>query len=64
MPGSLTAFELLLEIDQRCRQLAAGLVPAQAQLDTWSGIGFRIGEHCFVAPMASPWRARKSQTSC
>ena len=51
MPGSLTAFELLLEIDQRCRSLAAGLVPAQAQADTWSGIGFRIGEHCFVAPM-------------
>ena len=51
MPGALTAFELLLEIDQRCRSLAAGLVPAQAQLDTWSGIGFRIGEQCFVAPM-------------
>ena len=51
MPGALTAFELLLEIDQRCRSLAAGLAPAQAQLDTWSGIGFRIGEHCFVAPM-------------
>ncbi|MES2870822.1 MAG: chemotaxis protein CheW [Pseudomonadota bacterium] len=51
MPGSLTAFELLLEIDQRCRSLAAGLVPAQAQVDTWSGIGFRIGEHHLVAPM-------------
>ena len=51
MPGSLTAFELLLEVDQRCRALAADLVPAQAQVDTWSGIGFRIGEHRFVAPM-------------
>ncbi|NNG61811.1 chemotaxis protein CheW, partial [Pseudomonas fragi] len=51
MPDSLTAFELLLEIDQRCRSLAAGLAPAQVQADNWSGIGFRIGEHCFVAPM-------------
>ena len=51
MPDSLTAFELLLEIDQRCRTLAAGLVSQQTQLSTWSGIGFRIGEHCFVAPM-------------
>jgi len=51
MPGALTAFELLLEIDQRCRSLAAGLAPAQAQLDTWSGIGFRLGEHWYVTPM-------------
>ena len=51
MPDSLTAFELLLEIDQRCRSLAAGLAPAQVQADNWSGIGFRIGEHCFVAIM-------------
>lgn len=52
MPGSLTAYELLLEIDQRCRSLAAGLVPAQAQDNSWSGIGFRIGEHTCVAPIA------------
>ncbi|WP_300724718.1 chemotaxis protein CheW [Pseudomonas sp.] len=50
MPDSLTAFELLLEIDQRCRSLAA-LVTQPAPVDIWSGIGFRIGEHCFVAPM-------------
>ena len=31
MPDSLTAFELLFEIDQRCRALAAGLAPVQAQ---------------------------------
>ena len=51
MPDSLTAFELLFEIDQRCRALAAGLAPVQAQAGSWSGIGFRMGEHCFVAPM-------------
>ncbi|NMY75961.1 chemotaxis protein CheW [Pseudomonas sp. WS 5071] len=51
MPDSLTAFELLLDIDQRCRSLAAGPVAESVAADTWSGIGFRIGEHCFVAPM-------------
>lgn len=50
MPDSLTAFELLLEIDQRCRSLAAQIAQP-VPVDTWSGIGFRIGEHCFVAPM-------------
>ena len=51
MPDSLTAFELLLDIDQRCRSLAAGPVAEPAAAHTWSGIGFRIGEQCFVAPM-------------
>ena len=53
MPDSLTAFELLLEIDQRCRSLAAGVVPVQTQAEAqaWSGIGFRMGEHRFVAPL-------------
>lgn len=51
MPDSLTAFELLLDIDQRCRLLAAGPVAEPAAAHTWSGIGFRIGEQCFVAPM-------------
>ena len=51
MPDSLTAFELLFEIDQRCRALAAGLAPVQVQAGSWSGIGFRMGEHRFVAPM-------------
>ena len=51
MPDSQTAFELLLEIDQRCRSLAAGLVADPVKAQAWSGIGFRIGEQCFVAPM-------------
>ena len=44
-------FQLLLEIDQRCRLLAAGLPSQQQSVQTWSGIGFRMGERLFVAPM-------------
>lgn len=52
MPDSQTAFELLLEIDQRCRSLAAGLVADPVKAQAWSGIGFRIGEYTCVAPIA------------
>ena len=51
MSHTHTPFELLLEIDQRCRRLAAGLPSQQAAVQTWSGIGFRMGERLFVAPM-------------
>lgn len=51
MPGSRTAFELLFDIDQRCRSLAAGLPSQETRGQDWSGIGFRLGEHLFVAPM-------------
>ncbi|MDZ5433064.1 chemotaxis protein CheW [Pseudomonas fluorescens] len=51
MTESLTAFELLLQIDQRCRLLAADLPSQPARQDSWSGIGFRLGEHWYVAPM-------------
>ncbi|WP_017938568.1 chemotaxis protein CheW [Zestomonas thermotolerans] len=44
-------FQLLVEIEQRCRQLAAGLPSQQEVVQTWSGIGFRMGERLFVAPM-------------
>lgn len=46
-----TPFHILLEIDQRCRILAAGLPSQKATVQTWSGIGFRMGERLFVAPM-------------
>jgi len=46
-----TAVELLLEIDRRCRLLAADLPLQETRLQTWSGIGFRMAEHWFVAPM-------------
>ena len=51
MSESLTAFELLLQIDQRCRLLAADLPSQPMRQDRWSGIGFRLGEQWYVAPM-------------
>ncbi|MGF0240471.1 chemotaxis protein CheW [Rhodococcus sp. IEGM1300] len=51
MSESLTAFELLLQIDQRCRLLAADLPSQPTRQDSWSGIGFRLGEEWYVAPM-------------
>ena len=51
MTESMTAFELLLQIDQRCRVLAADLPSQPTRQDNWSGIGFRLGEHWYVAPM-------------
>jgi len=51
MTESLTAFELLLQIDQRCRLLAADLPSQPTRQDSWSGIGFRMGEAWYVAPM-------------
>ncbi|MFV3304797.1 chemotaxis protein CheW [Pseudomonas sp. NY15181] len=44
-------FEVLVQIDQRCRLLAAGL-PAQREVaQSWNGIGFRMAGRLFVAPM-------------
>ncbi|WP_085636998.1 MULTISPECIES: chemotaxis protein CheW [unclassified Pseudomonas] len=51
MSGSLTAFELLWQMDLRCRSLAAQLTSPPASRDLWSGIGFRLGEHWYVTPM-------------
>jgi twitching motility protein PilI len=51
MAESQTAFQLLLDIDQRCRSLAAGLPSQETRQQDWSGIGFRMGGRCFVAPM-------------
>ncbi|EPL14733.1 chemotaxis protein CheW [Pseudomonas sp. CF161] len=51
MAESQTAFELLLDIDRRCRLLAADLPSQETRQHSWSGIGFRIGEQWYVAPM-------------
>ncbi|MDH0747295.1 chemotaxis protein CheW [Pseudomonas sp. GD03842] len=51
MARSQTAFQLLLDIDQRCRSLAAGLPLQETRQQGWSGIGFRMGERYYVAPM-------------
>lgn len=46
-----TAFDLLLDIDQRCRARAAVLPSQEAPLHRWSGIGFRLAGQWHVAPM-------------
>lgn len=51
MSDPITPFQRLLEIDNRCRALAAGLPAQQEAVQTWGGIGFRMGERLFVAPM-------------
>ena len=51
MSDPQTPFQLLAGIDRRCRALAAGLPSQQEMQQTWSGIGFRMGERRFVAPM-------------
>ena len=51
MTESQTAFELLLDIDRRCRLLAADLPSQETRSHSWSGIGFRLGGHWYVAPM-------------
>jgi twitching motility protein PilI len=51
MAESQTAFQLLFDIDQRCRSLAAGLPSQETRQQDWSGIGFRLGGQCYVAPM-------------
>ncbi|MDN3650657.1 chemotaxis protein CheW [Reinekea marina] len=48
----VTPITLLRGIESRVRHSAKGL-PEQGEVaQTWSGIGFRIGEHHFVAPMS------------
>jgi twitching motility protein PilI len=44
-------FQTLMQIDRRCREMAAGLPAQEEKVQTWSGIGFRMGERFFVAPM-------------
>lgn len=51
MTDSQTAFELLLDIDRRCRLLAADLPSQETRQHLWSGIGFRVGPNGYVAPM-------------
>lgn len=51
MSDTLTPFQRLLEIDGRCRSLAAGLPSQQEVVQTWSGIGFRMANRLYVAPM-------------
>ena len=47
-----TPYELLATIDQRCRALSAELPSQEESAESWSGIGFRVGQQHFVAPMS------------
>ena len=45
-----TPFQLLVDIDQRCRRLAAGLPAQQEAVQSWSGIGFPHGRAVLRRP--------------
>lgn len=49
--SELLPIQLLRDIARRCRTKAAGLPEQQEIRETWSGIGFRLGPHYFVAAM-------------
>jgi twitching motility protein PilI len=51
MSEQQTPFQILLGIEQQCRALASGLPSQQVVVETWTGIGFRMGAQVFVAPM-------------
>lgn len=44
--------ELLLDYEQRLTDAGAALPAQRESRERWSGIGFRVGDHRFLAPMA------------
>jgi len=46
----VSPFALLYQIERRCLSLAADL-PKQEVVQSWSGIGFRLGQRRYVTPM-------------
>lgn len=52
MINKITPYERLVQIDALCRGHSVGLPAQQEMMQTWSGIGFRIGDQHFVAPMS------------
>jgi len=44
-------FTLLHQMEQRCLAFAAPLPSPQEVAQSWSGIGFRLGQRLYVAPM-------------
>ena len=51
MTEMFTPFERLQQIDSRCRSLAAGLPSQEEVVQSWAGVGFRMGSRYYVAPM-------------
>ncbi|HHX35711.1 MAG TPA: chemotaxis protein CheW [Gammaproteobacteria bacterium] len=52
MTDKQTPYELLVQIDALCRGQSPGLPAQQEVAQSWSGIGFRIANQHFVAPMS------------
>lgn len=50
--SEITPIQLLRDLESRVRSTAVGLPEQEEITETWSGIGFRIGEHYFVSPMS------------
>lgn len=48
----LTPIALLRSLESKVRSTAVGLPEQEEITETWSGIGFRIGEFHFVSPMS------------
>ncbi|WP_369600766.1 chemotaxis protein CheW [Hahella sp. SMD15-11] len=44
-------YRLLAELEQRCRERAAGLPEQEEVVELWNGIGFMLGGERYVAPM-------------
>lgn len=44
-------FDLLLQLAEHCRGVAAGLPAQEAVAETWSGVGFRLAGQSMVAAM-------------
>ena len=50
--ADMTPISLLRALESRVRSNASGLPEQEEIIQTWSGIGFRIGDHSFVSPMS------------
>ncbi len=52
MTKQSSPYATLVAIENSCRKAAAGLPSQEEKVESWRGIGFRIGEQHFVAPMS------------
>lgn len=50
--SELTPFKLLQDLNSRVLAKSVGLPEQDEIIELWSGIGFRMGENYFVAPMS------------
>lgn len=50
--SSLTPLQILRSLEANVRQVSVGLPEQQQIAETWSGIGFKVGDHYFASSMA------------